>query len=86
MGQSDNERKIWTGFWFGLMAGSLVAFFRGPRLRLGGTREGLAGARDKMRDTLESVTPSDPIKDSIKKGKEAARRRRSLLGLSRNTD
>jgi hypothetical protein len=73
-----NDRTLFAGFRLGLLIGATVTFFRGPRYYL---PEKLGGATDSLRDTIESVTPSDPIEESIAEGKEAARRRRSELGL-----
>lgn len=81
-----DDEKVWSGFWFGLVAGSLFALFRGPRLRTGGVRETLSGAKDKARDALESLAPVDPLTDSIRRGKEAARQRQMMLEFGRRQD
>lgn len=86
MTQLDDVGKVWSGFWFGLVAGSLIAFFRGPRLRTGGVRDTLSEAREKARDTLESMAPVDPLKDSIRRGKEAAHQRQTMLEFGRRED
>jgi hypothetical protein len=80
----DND-KVFSGFMLGLIAGGVIALFKGPRIRPGNleeTRKTLKSARNAIVDTLETVTPSDPVKDSIAEGKEAARRRRADLGLT----
>lgn len=71
-----NEDAVFSGFILGVVVGGVTALFRGPRLNL--KRENLTHAKDYIRDAL---TPVDPISQSIAEGKEAARRRRSDLGL-----
>lgn len=72
-----NEDAVFSGFLLGIVVGGLTTLFRGPRLRI--KRENLTEAKDRIRDAL---TPVDPISQSIADGKEAARRRRSDLGLA----
>lgn len=81
----DGDR-MFSGFVLGLLAGGLWALFRGPRiqarLRLPDmelARQRVEEARLSLRDRLESLSPSDPVDDSIAQGKEAARQRRAEL-------
>jgi hypothetical protein len=83
----DGDR-MFSGFVLGLLAGAIWALFKGPRIRIRvrlpdmeEARERIENARAALRDTLENVTPSDPVDSSIAEGKEAARRRRAELGL-----
>ncbi len=72
-----NEGAVFSGFFFGVIVGAFITLLRGPRIRL--KRENLSHAKTYIRDALTVV---DPIKQSIAEGKEAARRRRSDLGLT----
>jgi hypothetical protein len=76
-----DDGKVFSGFFYGLLVGGVVALFKGPRVNLKRTREQLADAGGTIRGKLEAVTPSDPVSESIAEGKEAARRRRSELGM-----
>ncbi|MFW5771811.1 MAG: hypothetical protein ACOCZH_00705 [Phototrophicaceae bacterium] len=84
----DGDR-MFSGFVLGLLAGALWALFKGPRVRvrlrlpdMEAARQRIKEAKTALRDTLENVTPSDPVDNSIAEGKEAARRRRAELGLN----
>lgn len=91
-----DEDTAFTGFMLGLVVGSLVALFRGPRLRLphffGSLSLMLSSLRRRsqeigattgegLRERLEAVIPADPITHSIAEGKAAARRRRVEMGI-----
>lgn len=94
-----NEDAAFSGFRLGMLVGALFALFNAPRIRivqlLRNLTETGSGLSDKLhqagndaakglRDKLTSLTPSDPINDSIAEGKAAARRRRTELGLDGN--
>lgn len=76
----DGEKVFW-GFFFGLLVGAVAALFVSPRSGTE-TRRQLTESSQQLREKIEAtVTPSDPVADSIAEGKAAARRRRSELGL-----
>lgn len=74
-----NNASMFSGFFYGLMVGAVVAFFRGPRVRLKDVD--LARTRQQVestvRETVERAIPPDPIERSMEEGKAAARRRRN---------
>jgi gas vesicle protein len=71
---------VW-GFIWGLLAGALVGLFSarrsGPETRRELSRSGQA----LVSRIEETVTPPDPVAESMAAGKAAARRRRADLGL-----
>jgi hypothetical protein len=68
------------GFVIGLLLGGIGALFKStPNFSI--NRQQLTETGQTLRSKLESVTPSDPIVESIAEGKAAAQRRRSQLGL-----
>lgn len=69
------DRALIGGLVWGLLVGGLAALLRGPRLRL------QRPAFDEVRDKLATVSPRDPVAESIAEGKAAARR---LSELSAN--
>lgn len=94
-----DDDATFSGFRLGLLAGALFALFNAPRIRIVQLLQNLtetgAGLSDKLhqagndaakglREKLTSLTPGDPINDSIAEGKAAARRRRTELGLDDN--
>lgn len=85
-----DENSSFSGFQLGIVIGAIVALFKAPRIRRpsstpsGNDNESSAGELDIRnigRTFLNTITPSDPIEESIAEGKEAARRRRLGLGL-----
>lgn len=87
-----DDNTVFSGFILGLLVGSIVAIFRGPRIHLDKLSAMAAQATQTGRDItlntgkeirtkLEAAVPTDPINESIAEGKEAARRRRTELGL-----
>lgn len=73
-----DDKAMFSGFLTGLIIGGGFTLFKGPRLNLNRTGKKLATkAGESMRELL-----SDPIAESIEEGKEAARKRRSELGLT----
>jgi gas vesicle protein len=70
---------LFVGFVMGLVVGSLFALFNAPESG-DETRRKLT---ENVRNTLESITPTDPIAEGIAEGKAAAQRRRIELGLER---
>lgn len=82
-GQIDSE-KLFSGFVFGFLAGVMVALFKAPRIQvqtLDKTGQQIREAGTAIREKLEAAAPTDAVRDSIAEGKEAARRRRTELGL-----
>jgi gas vesicle protein len=79
--RSDDIRggALFVGFVMGLVVGSLFALFNAPESG-DETRRKLT---ENVRNTLESITPTDPIAEGIAEGKAAAHRRRIELGLER---
>jgi gas vesicle protein len=77
------------GLLVGLVAGGVVGLLNAPRSGRA-TRSGISQSvnetgeslRQTVESTVERVTPTDPIGESIAEGKAAARRRRAELGLS----
>ena len=66
-----------VGMLFGLLTGALIALFTAPK----SGRE----FRDQVSETGQqlraTVTPTDPVAESLAEGKAAARRRRAELGI-----
>ena len=66
-----------VGMLFGLLTGALIALFPAPK----SGRE----FRDQVSETGQqlraTVTPTDPVAESLAEGKAAARRRRAELGI-----
>ena len=77
-----NDQALFAGFRLGLYIGAVVAFFRMPRFYL---PDRLRKASDQNSVRLPGGKLSDPIAESIAEGKEAARRRRSELGLDKDS-
>ncbi len=76
----DGEKVFW-GFFFGLAVGAVAALFASPRSG-SETRQQLTESGQQLREKIEAtVTPTDPVAESLAEGKAAARRRRSELGL-----
>jgi hypothetical protein len=78
-----DDEKLFSGFILGLFIGVLVGLVKAPRIRLDDFIQSghVEKAGSALRDTLEAVKPADTVGSSIAEGKEAARRRRSELGL-----
>ncbi len=76
------------GLLIGLVAGGVFGLLNAPRSGMA-TRKQITSSvnetgeslRHTVEHTVERVTPSDPIGESIAEGKAAARRRRAELGL-----
>jgi len=83
---SLDDGKIRGGFVWGMLIGAVIALFRGPRFnvsqRIEDTRDKLGDVGDNLRDTLDAVTPKDPLEEGIAEGKAAARRRQAALRLN----
>lgn len=85
MADTQNESldggMVVAGFLMGLLIGGGVALFRAPHSG-DETRQRITSAGQQIRERIEvTVTPADPVADSIAEGKAAARRRRSELGF-----
>lgn len=66
-----------TGFFIGLLVGGIGALLKAPSSG-SQTRQTLG---QNLRSAIETVTPADPLVESVAEGKEAARRRLAALGL-----
>lgn len=81
-----DEGSMFSGFFYGVLIGSVVALFRGPRIRV--RKPDLEQTRKQLKEVGETIRetamPPDPVDKSMAEGKAAARRRRAELGLDRN--
>lgn len=68
-----NDGAVFTGFFWGVVIGGIIALLRGPRLNP--NRHNMAELQQELRGRIEAVIPGDPIAESIAEGKAAARRR-----------
>jgi len=75
-----DDRATFSGFLTGMILGGVLTLLRGPRLPWRRLGDNPAKAGRKL---IMAITPTDPIRDSIAEGKEAARKRRADLGLPR---
>lgn len=71
------------GLLMGMVAGGLTALFLSPRSGAE-TRRQITTTSQELREQIEeTITPTDPLEESLAEGKAAARRRREALGLDR---
>ncbi len=71
------------GLLMGMVAGGLTALFLTPRSGAE-TRRQITTTSQELREQIEeTITPTDPLEESLAEGKAAARRRREALGLDR---
>ena len=71
---------VFLGLILGLLIGGVSALFYTPQSGRA-TRQQISETGQSLRTKLETVTPIDPIAESMAEGKAAARRRRAELGL-----
>lgn len=88
-----DENSSFSGFRLGIMVGAIIALFKAPRLNIrpqstqdSEDTQNQLDMRTIGRNLLNTITPSDPIEESIAEGKEAARRRRAELGADQESN
>ena len=69
-----DDQKMWSGFWWGMVLGGVVAFLRGPRVDVrGAAQETIDGTRERISDATETVrsVAEDTIEDTRERISEA---------------
>ncbi len=70
-----------VGLFLGMVTGSLVALFTAPKTGRALREQISETVTETGQQIRTTVTPSDPVAESMAEGKAAARRRRAELGI-----